>query len=600
MVCFWFKNVSFANRPSCAERLSKRIKTNSKENLHEILNNIQVFQASDISSTYIVGTQGIKEEVTTPGQMLFEPEFFDPKGAQLKLFVPRDQYEQKHALDTCLARGMMRFLGLSRPDSWQIVTTVLTIEPARLNSFLQRQGILNPYDTNSPHPTPKTVDTVVPNTTQIKTDTLFVEDETFALEKTFSALALVSKQHASEKYKGTTSSQSPSALAFPSDKKLSHPRSTAAGTAPQKYSSNLFASISHQLTTNAPSNSKPVHLVDGIDVARPVVEMSPEQKFLGPNNGGRVNDPFLQKQEIILRKGKASDLTSMSLFVTPPQAGRRSSPQSSSASTIASSYSSDTSTPSSNSPGFEDTKLFNTPTKKTSKAKTQLPSKKGPSRSHTPVKSPPPGQAFHCRPPSRGGQRGGPDVELGYLGEKFVVEILKKNILDFDEEKHWTSKLRKYENSPDLSDFHGSETADITYPDSYGYLSILLKSITQGQVPSWLEDACTPECTARPTYYLEVKTTAGSCKTNFFVSEHQYDLVGFQYNSTCQRYSGANRKQMKTKTITGSAVPKDVYIVLRVFDINKDVPRVQAYLDPWSEGKNGGLKFSVGYKVTAH
>lgn len=592
----WFCKVSLANQLSCARHLSKEIKVDSNENLYEMLKNIQVFQASDISTTYIIDKYGIKEEVTTPGQMRFEPERFDPNGDQLKLFVPRDQREQKHAFDTCLAREMMRFLGLSEPDSWQIITAVLSVEPARLNSLLQRQGILNPYATTSSHIPEVTVDTVAPNTIQIKRDSSLIEGETSALEKAFDDLALVPKQTANERRHDPASSQPPSPLALPSDKAPPRSRPAVTTIASQKVSSSIAAGMHHELVADTPSNSKPAHIIDGTDVARPIVEVRLEQSVLDPNDGSRPSDFFQQKQESMMRKAKASDLTSMSLVVTPPRAGRRSSSQSSGTSTRASSYSNDAPSYSSSSSVSSDTEKFNTPTKKPSKAKNQLQSGMDLSKSGTPANLSSPGQGPTYQTP-RGGRHGGPDTELGYLGEKFIVEMLKDKLLDFDKETHWTSKLRRYENSPELPNYNKSEETDVTYPDTHGYLSRLLRSMTQGQVPSWLEDACAPECAARPTYWIEVKTTAGSCKTPFFVSEHQYDLVGLEYIPTSQKFRRTNAVQMKTMS---GDIPRNVYVLLRVFNIEEPAPGIRAYLDPWSESQNGGLRFSEkpGYTVT--
>jgi hypothetical protein len=49
-----------------------------------------------------------------------------------------------------------------------------------------------------------------------------------------------------------------------------------------------------------------------------------------------------------------------------------------------------------------------------------------------------------------------------------------------------------------------------------------------------------------------------------------------------------------------SAMPADVYVLLRVFNINGETEPtgVRAYLDPWSEGLKGRLKFDCQYKVT--
>lgn len=49
-----------------------------------------------------------------------------------------------------------------------------------------------------------------------------------------------------------------------------------------------------------------------------------------------------------------------------------------------------------------------------------------------------------------------------------------------------------------------------------------------------------------------------------------------------------------------SAMPTDVYVLVRVFNIGGETgpTGVRAYLDPWSQGLKGRLKFDIQYKVT--
>ncbi len=86
----------------------------------------------------------------------------------------------------------------------------------------------------------------------------------------------------------------------------------------------------------------------------------------------------------------------------------------------------------------------------------------------------------------------------------------------------WQSTIRGYAAAhPDYSDivaWVGRETADITYSDFDGALTRLL--IDKGYLASetWAD--------ARPHYFIEVKTTTGSCSTPFFMSKYQYRRVG--------------------------------------------------------------------------
>lgn len=63
------------------------------------------------------------------------------------------------------------------------------------------------------------------------------------------------------------------------------------------------------------------------------------------------------------------------------------------------------------------------------------------------------------------------------------------------------------------------ETADIVYKDTTG--SFTEKLIDDGYIDN--DDGDWNE--AKPTYYIEVKTTTGPCHTQFFMSGNQYQLV---------------------------------------------------------------------------
>lgn len=86
---------------------------------------------------------------------------------------------------------------------------------------------------------------------------------------------------------------------------------------------------------------------------------------------------------------------------------------------------------------------------------------------------------------------------------------------------NWKSTIRKearqHPDYHDLSPWIGSETADIVYQDSESYLTALL--IEHGYLPEeqWRE--------VTPQYYIEVKTTTGSCESPFFTSKSQYSRV---------------------------------------------------------------------------
>lgn len=86
--------------------------------------------------------------------------------------------------------------------------------------------------------------------------------------------------------------------------------------------------------------------------------------------------------------------------------------------------------------------------------------------------------------------------------------------------EHWKSKIRDrvrvHEKYHDLAPWRGNETADIVYTDQASSLTGRL--IAHGYLDwHWAGK--------NPTYYLEVKTTTGSCDTRFFMSKAQVKRV---------------------------------------------------------------------------
>lgn len=69
----------------------------------------------------------------------------------------------------------------------------------------------------------------------------------------------------------------------------------------------------------------------------------------------------------------------------------------------------------------------------------------------------------------------------------------------------------------DMPAWSGRETADITYNDTAGALTGML--IDRGYVKrdEWQS--------ARPKYFIAIKTTTGPCATPFFMSKGQYQRV---------------------------------------------------------------------------
>lgn len=108
------------------------------------------------------------------------------------------------------------------------------------------------------------------------------------------------------------------------------------------------------------------------------------------------------------------------------------------------------------------------------------------------------------------------------------------------------------------SRFGGREKdyADFTFHDAAGRLTEYLSARGLTDASKWAENP--------PTYHLEVKTTKGPRNEPFFMSNNQVDMA--------RRYSiPASR----------DAIPKDVYVVLRVFEQDVEKTAMHWYLDPW-------------------
>lgn len=108
-----------------------------------------------------------------------------------------------------------------------------------------------------------------------------------------------------------------------------------------------------------------------------------------------------------------------------------------------------------------------------------------------------------------------------------VFELLLRLLPAFSRE-NWESTIRRYVNIhpeySDLTPWDGRETADITYHDRDGVLTGIF--IDKGYLNSGIWNG------RRPKYFIEVKSTTGSCERPFFMSKNQYQTV-----SNAIRYS---------------------------------------------------------------
>ncbi|EHK18343.1 uncharacterized protein TRIVIDRAFT_47475 [Trichoderma virens Gv29-8] len=115
------------------------------------------------------------------------------------------------------------------------------------------------------------------------------------------------------------------------------------------------------------------------------------------------------------------------------------------------------------------------------------------------------------------------DKMIGAAGELYVFELLKAcnpSLPNFGVD-NWKSRIRSYARKhPEyatMEPWHGIETSDLVYHDSMGAFTKLLIDKCYFDASTWGN--------RRPKYHFEVKTTASSCETRFFVSKKQYKMV---------------------------------------------------------------------------
>src|SRR3569833_781709 len=116
------------------------------------------------------------------------------------------------------------------------------------------------------------------------------------------------------------------------------------------------------------------------------------------------------------------------------------------------------------------------------------------------------------------------DMKVGAAGELFVFELLsslRPALVGFTHD-NWQSTIRKYVDvHPEYSGmlpWTGRETSDITYDDRTSVLT---------NTHNNKEKHTQPDKRQRRNlkYYIEVKSTFGSCDTPFFMSDNQNHKV---------------------------------------------------------------------------
>ena len=156
-------------------------------------------------------------------------------------------------------------------------------------------------------------------------------------------------------------------------------------------------------------------------------------------------------------------------------------------------------------------------------------------------------------------------------------------------EECWTSTLRERYGLPEFTESEGIY-ADFTIDDHE-----VSEAIT-----NWLVDegyaVAERFCEQSVTYHFEVKSTVGSLKEPFMMSNNQFRLVSTP--QSCLERSCMLMEFPPTQAQARHRSPSNVYIILRVYNVLSS-PGIALYIDPFELMRVGGLKFSArgGYSV---
>jgi hypothetical protein len=167
-----------------------------------------------------------------------------------------------------------------------------------------------------------------------------------------------------------------------------------------------------------------------------------------------------------------------------------------------------------------------------------------------------------------------------------INEWLSRNLSpDWDATQHWTSRSRNqmYPNSPFVE--REKDFADFTYPDTSRKLTELLMAHGSLQNAShWLSSPI--------TYHLEVKSTPELFSEPFYISNNQVNKVSIPICVSLVMDSNSFQARQLTVPWGSNSIPTDVYVILRVYDLEKDTgPGFTAYVDPWAMYMNRQLSF---------
>ncbi|KAF4630462.1 hypothetical protein G7Y89_g7676 [Cudoniella acicularis] len=523
----------------------------SRRNLRQLLRGIQVYRASDISTTYELNSQGVNKTATRSGLMRLSI-----NNNQLHLFVPRDQDSQREAFAYCLAKKMIEFLDIPERESWQIISGIFTTPIDRLESSLYTQGILLP-----------------------------IEDEGSASTREISSQQVEEQESYEEQRQGspTLSSNQSSmndarrrAHAQASERNL--PLTPSAPLRNRSINSNN-GQASASGSSNIPIESGNRHNALAREgTAERETNINPaNERSSGAPTSNQIREAlngFQARVDNVIRQGRTANTTAFRLVANGPRHVESIAPGRPGSLLGPETLSRDSSTTLHGSPPEV---TFDLATLASAlPAATESPTLRSQSSRRNNQDAPSPeAQARPARRVSgrvssgwsapRNNLQRARDFGIGFLGEQFVVEALKQHLPDFNELLHWTSTLRIHAG---FSAYTRRERTDLTYCDTNGHLRRLLRRWADEDMPAWLEADVDIE---RPiTFWLEVKTTTEFCETPFYVSSAQYAL-------------------MRDMAVSSSH-SRDVYVLLRVYNI-EGVPGVRVYIDPWTRAQEGQLDF---------
>jgi hypothetical protein len=473
---------------SCAVHFrSERARTSAGE-LQRLLQEVNIYRASDILTTYEINSQGINQRVPKQGLIRLAEE-----DGQLNIFIPRQDTDLKEIWSTYLPKEMTVFLEINGARAVEAVTGILNAATDRLGIALDRRGILHPETNRS-------------------LDLSAVDDEPVTIYERNSQADTVLGMT------GPTGNWIDQGIYGSSEL----PQGASNGLVSQNlHISSVFSQNNGTvLTTLAPRQygRRTGSMLEENEIEPSGISLEGAAGYHGGrpalNEINSVIGNFEAQRQAVIEHARSSNTATFNLvassniitswapmpsgtaIVTVPQLG-----SSFDMSSIASAL------PTTAATG----------TNENTASQGQMG-----------------GGGFYLqggaitsssRPAARNRQQRVSDFAIGFLGEQYIVTILKDKLRSFREDLHWTSTLREYAGLP-LYPYR--EVTDITFPDNDGHLSQLLLSWSHGAtIPDWLLLAAVPVPMVRPTFWLEVKTTPGMCETPFYVSNAQYKHVSY-------------------------------------------------------------------------